>query len=211
MSMAGIRRAGERSVLLDVRCPPAAVAAGIHRLADAERLTLAEVVPGAETVLVMAASPTELGRLLAALPKLEIADQAGDPDAGTVELRVRYDGPDLHAVADALGMDVAEVVRRHCAVTYQASFTGFAPGFAYLSGLDPRLVLPRRDSPRPAVPAGSVAIADAYTAVYPRASPGGWHLLGTTDAAIFDPDREPPALIAPGCRVQLLLEGGPAR
>ena len=82
--------------------------------------------------------------------------------------------------------------------TYEAAFTGFAPGFAYLSGLDPALRMPRRSSPRPRVPPGSVAIADTYTAVYPRPSPGGWHLLATTDVTLFDPAREPPALITPG-------------
>ena len=95
-----------------------------------------------------------------------------------------------------------EVVRRHSAVTYRAEFCGFAPGFAYLRGLDPALVLPRRDTPRPAVPAGSVAVADRYTAVYPTASPGGWHLLGRTDAVLWDERRADPATLRPGTRVR---------
>lgn len=209
MTVARIRRAGERSAVLDVTSAPSSVAAGISRLAEAEQLTLTDVVPGAATVLVMAANAAELTRLLGALPRLVADDGTPGAEPSTVELRVRYDGPDLTAVAEAVGIGVAEVVRRHTDPTYRAAFTGFAPGFAYLTGLDPSLQLPRRGSPRPAVPAGSLAIADTYTAVYPQASPGGWNLLGTTDAVIFDPSRDPPALITPGTRVRLIAEPGP--
>jgi KipI family sensor histidine kinase inhibitor len=204
MTVARIRRAGERAVVLDVGANPPAVAKQVRRLAQTAGSTLADVVPGASTVLVVATDPAQLTRFLAALPQLDSTDDLpdDDPAAAVVELAVRYDGPDLITVAEATGMDVAEVVRRHCAATYRAAFTGFAPGFAYLTGLDPRLQLPRRDSPRPAVPPGSVAIADTYSAVYPRASPGGWHLLGSTDALIFDPDRASPALISPGTYVR---------
>jgi len=92
----------------------------------------------------------------------------------------------------------------HSNVTYKAAFCGFAPGFVYLTGLPPLLRLPRRESPRPNVPAGSVAIADTYTAVYPRSSPGGWHLLGTADAVLWDAEREPAALISAGASVRFL-------
>jgi KipI family sensor histidine kinase inhibitor len=144
-----------------------------------------------------------LQRFLDAVPQLDPVAAAAH-SGEVVEIPARYDGPDLADVAAAAGVSAGEVVRRHSAVTYEASFTGFAPGFAYLTGLDPALRMTRRSSPRPRVPAGSVAIADAYSAVYPRASPGGWHLLGSTDVVIFDASRDPAALIAPGTRVRFV-------
>jgi UPF0271 protein len=105
-------------------------------------------------------------------------------------LRVRYDGPDLHEVARATAMSIAEVVRAHAAPSYEVAFLGFLPGFAYLRGLDPRLELPRRKTPRPRVPALSLGIAGPYTGVYPFASPGGWNLLGTAVGFVpFDGNR----------------------
>jgi KipI family sensor histidine kinase inhibitor len=172
---------------------------------------LSEVVPGAATVLVIAADPGQLAALLAVLPELIVQLPAADSSSSAtiIEIPVRYDGPDLADVASASGLSVSEVVRLHSAATYQAAFTGFAPGFAYLTGLDSRLVFPRRSTPRPSVPAGSLAIADIYTAVYPRQSPGGWHLIGTTEAVMFDPampstDGGSPALITPGSQVRFV-------
>jgi hypothetical protein len=107
-------------------------------------------------------------------------------------------------VALATGLTVDEVVALHCGATYTVAFVGFGAGFGYLTGLHPRLHLPRRAAPRPWVPAGAVAIAMGYTGVYPRATPGGWHLLGRTDAAIWDPTREPPGLFLPGRRVRFV-------
>jgi hypothetical protein len=101
------------------------------------------------------------------------------PPPRTHVVPVRYDGPDLGDVGARAGLAPDEVARLHVAGTYRVLFVGFAPGFGYLGGLDPRLVCPRRASPRPRVPAGSVAIGDAYTAVYPSVSPGGWNLIGT--------------------------------
>ncbi|MBT0994158.1 carboxyltransferase domain-containing protein [Cellulomonas sp. DKR-3] len=119
-----------------------------------------------------------------------------------VVLPVTYDGPDLHDVADATGLSVEDVVARHLAPTYTVAFGGFMPGFAYLVGLDPALVVPRRTSPRERVPAGSVAVADRFTAVYPAATPGGWRLLGTSRTTLFDVARAEPALLTPGTRVR---------
>ncbi len=99
-------------------------------------------------------------------------------------------------------MSVEAVITRHTSVDYRAAFCGFAPGFAYLIGLDPQLVLPRRQSPRSEVPAGSVAIAAQYSAVYPRSSPGGWHILGSCDVEMFNPERSQPALLMPGFTVR---------
>jgi inhibitor of KinA len=115
---------------------------------------------------------------------------------------VRYNGPDLADVAERVGLSTDEVVARHSGRVYRVYLLGFVPGFAYLGELDPALVLPRRASPRQRVPAGSVAIAGAQTAVYPLDTPGGWHLIGRTDLALFDPSREPAALLCVGDTVR---------
>ncbi len=111
---------------------------------------------------------------------------------------VCYQGPDLEEVATRTGLSPAEVIRRHAAPDYRVYLVGFVPGFAFLGELDPALVLPRRTSPRTRVPAGSVGIAGAQTAVYPLDTPGGWHLIGHTDLVMFDPVRDPPTLLGPG-------------
>jgi KipI family sensor histidine kinase inhibitor len=114
------------------------------------------------------------------------------------EFGVRYDGEDLQSMARMLDLEAAELVRRHAAAEYTVAFLGFAPGFAYLTGLDEALKLPRRADPRTRVPAGSVAVADGYTGIYPLATPGGWHILGRCEAMLFDPGRTTPALLSPG-------------
>ena len=122
--------------------------------------------------------------------------------ARLVTIPVRYDGPDLDAVSRDTGLSRDEVIGRHSAPEYRVYLLGFAPGFAYLGDLDPALFLPRRGTPRTRVPAGSVAMAGAQTAVYPLATPGGWHLIGSTSVLMFDPAREPAALLEPGDRVR---------
>ena len=117
-------------------------------------------------------------------------------------------GPDLQVVADHAGLSVEEVVRRHAGAEYVVFFIGFQPGFAYLGGLDPTLHTPRRDAPRLEVPAGSVAIGGAQTGIYPAASPGGWQLIGRTASTLFDPARNPPALLQPGDRVRFTIVEG---
>jgi KipI family sensor histidine kinase inhibitor len=119
-----------------------------------------------------------------------------------VEIEVDYDGADLDEVAAATGLSADEVVVAHAGTVFTVAFCGFAPGFAYLTGLPPELHLPRRSSPRTRVPEGSVAIADAFSAVYPRSSPGGWHLLGRTEARLWDLTRDVPGLLQPGDRVR---------
>ena len=119
-----------------------------------------------------------------------------------VVIPVRYDGPDLDSVAEVIGRTVDDVISLHSTASYEVAFCGFAPGFGYLRGVDPELQLPRRSTPRTRVPAGSVAIASEFSAVYPSESPGGWHLLGTTALVMFDPRRQPPALLAPGTIVR---------
>jgi KipI family sensor histidine kinase inhibitor len=120
---------------------------------------------------------------------------------------VRYDGEDLAFVAAKAGCGVEQVISLHTSATFRVAFLGFAPGFAYLQGLPRPLHLPRRDVPRLRVPAGSVALADRYSAVYPRPSPGGWHLIGTTDLLFFDPDRRPASLLRPGMAVRFREAG----
>jgi len=204
--MIGPRPAGGRAVVLDLDedAEPAQTAAAVRSLAKQLGVALLEVVPGAQTVLVVATGPAGLQQLLAALPRLPSAPTAAETTGVVVELPARYDGADLDHVARTTGLSVEQVVHRHSAVVYRSAFSGFAPGFAYLSGLDPVLRLPRRDTPRTAVPAGSLAVADGWTAVYPRRTPGGWHLLGTVDVPVFDLGVDPPALLGPGRRVRFV-------
>jgi KipI family sensor histidine kinase inhibitor len=165
-----------------------------------------DVVPAARTLLVR--FDGEVRASAAAGDLAARAARAADEPAGSravtepVVLPVRYDGADLAEVARLTGLDEAEVVRRHAAATYTVAFGGFMPGFAYLTGLDPVLHVPRRSSPRERVPAGAVAIAGEFAAVYPAATPGGWMLLGTCDVPLFDVNRHPPALLRPGARVR---------
>ena len=161
---------------------------------------IVDIVPAAATVLVRFATPAALGAAVGRLAAVEPAHETGGTDP--VVIPVRYDGPDLEAVAESTGLAADELVALHSGADYRVAFCGFAPGFGYLAGLPDRLHLPRRASPRTRVPAGSVAIAAAYAAVYPGASPGGWHLLGMTDVVLFDPDREPPSLLGPGTPVR---------
>lgn len=114
------------------------------------------------------------------------------------------DGPDLAVVAEAAGLSEADAITRFCAPVYQVAMLGFAPGFPYLLGLDPVLAMPRLETPRTRVPAGSVAIGGAQAGIYPREGPGGWRLLGRTPVGLFDHEREPPALLAPGGTVRFV-------
>lgn len=135
----------------------------------------------------------------------DAASGAAEHDPRTVSIPVSYDGEDLDDVAIHTGLSTVEVARRHSEALYTVAFLGFSPGFAYLVGLDHALHLPRRDTPRTRVPAGSVAIAGEHTAVYPQQTPGGWHLLGHTDLRIFDAtDASDPALLAPRDRVRFV-------
>jgi KipI family sensor histidine kinase inhibitor len=120
------------------------------------------------------------------------------------EIPVTYDGPDLAQVSVSTGISIDEVIARHSSRRYTVDLLGFVPGFAYMSELDPSLQLPRRAQPRPRVPAGSVAIAGAQTAVYPLDTPGGWHIIGRTDKVMFDPSHDPPALLRAGDRVRFV-------
>ncbi|MBA3604662.1 MAG: allophanate hydrolase subunit 1 [Actinomycetota bacterium] len=163
-----------------------------------------DIVPAATTVLVVAAPAADRTALAARLAEVPPVAVAPERERHMVEIGVVYDGEDLDTVAALTGLAVEAVVARHTRPTYRVGFCGFAPGFAYLTGLDPVLHLSRRETPRTRVPAGAVAIAAGYSAVYPSESPGGWHLLGRTDAPMWRSDRDPPALLVPGSSVRFV-------
>jgi KipI family sensor histidine kinase inhibitor len=169
-----------------------------------------DVVPAARTLLVRfdphRGDRDAVREGLAAL-RPEPASPDGAPAGELVEVPVTYDGPDLPEVARRTGLTVAEVVEAHAGTAWEAAFSGFLPGFAYLAGGDRRLRVPRRAEPRTRVPAGAIALAGEWSAVYPRESPGGWQLLGRTDLTLWDPRRDPPATLRPGVRVRFVAAG----
>lgn len=204
-----VRAYGETAFLVDL--PGLDAVRALHRelLADVPR-GVVDVVPAARTVLVTFERSRESGEvrswLVAALGRARETGAAASSRSGAdlppVEIPVVYDGADLADVADWAGVSPEEVVARHTGRLYEAAFGGFAPGFTYLVGVDPVIAAPRLLTPRTRVPAGAVAVAGDLTAVYPAESPGGWRLLGRTDRPMFDVDRYPPALVAPGARVR---------
>jgi KipI family sensor histidine kinase inhibitor len=189
---------GERAVLVELDDPRQVPA---MRAALAGRADVVDAVAGAATVLAVFARAVPPG-----FDPGELADAHPEAESRSVTVRVVYDGADLAEVASQTGLSEDEVVARHCAGDYVVRFCGFSPGFAYLDGLDERLHVSRHAEPRTEVPAGSVAIAGGFTGVYPRASPGGWRLLGRTHAVLWDVTRDPPALLTPGSRVRFAPE-----
>jgi KipI family sensor histidine kinase inhibitor len=196
---------GTDAVLVEADGP-----AQVLALADALRADpdTAEVVPGARTVLArarhrMSAEQRErLAFAADAVARTTPVPVTATSDGRRVELTVVYDGADLAATAHELGLSPDELVARHAGGDYVVAFCGFAPGFAYLTGLDERLHVARLPEPRTRVPAGAVGIAGEFSGVYPRESPGGWRLLGRTDTQLWDVDADPPALLPPGTRVR---------
>lgn len=198
-----VRRLGPLGLLLRPQSgSPAALGAWIREIyAD----QIDEAVPGATTVMVLWRSAADCDNAAH-----EIAALTG-PVAPllTTELEplvcpVRFDGPDLDEVAQRTSRSVAEIVESMTSGSFEVAFCGFAPGFGYLTGLPEFLHLPRRSSPRTRVEAGSVAVAAGYAAVYPFASPGGWHLLGHCDVPLWDLNRTPPAMMIPGRQVRFV-------
>lgn len=185
---------------------PLRIAQLAQRLRAELGATLTDCVPGWTTLLV------HYDLLRVDLPSLErrvrgvlatwSSEAAADSPSRLHEIAVWYAGEDLAEVARTCGLSVQQVIDLHAGREYRVGAIGFAPGFAYLGELDERLALPRRATPRTRVPAGSLAIAERQTAVYPQASPGGWHLLGRTALRLFDPRREPPCPLAVGDRVR---------
>ncbi|GAA0907727.1 allophanate hydrolase [Virgisporangium aurantiacum] len=193
---------GRTAVLLEVggHDEVAAWYAELVRQRAEGRISAVDIVPAARTVLIDGVpDPHKM---------LESLQNAPDPatsrrDKGAlITVPTVYDGLDLADIAERWNTTPAGVVERHQEIEFEVAFCGFAPGFAYLTGLPPELRVPRLGEPRVSVPRGSVALADEYAAVYPAASPGGWRLLGRTDLVLFDLDRDPPSLFQPGTRVR---------
>jgi KipI family sensor histidine kinase inhibitor len=198
----GVRRVGEHALLIEAASADevAAISAAVR-----ERLDATEVIPAARTVLVDGVA----GDLESVAREVEAWDIEPLPAASgaLVELPVVFDGEDLGDVAALWGVSAREVVARVVGVELAVAFCGFAPGFGYLTGLPAELAVPRRSTPRTRVPAGSMGLAGPYAGVYPRESPGGWQLLGRLAPgapALWDTDREQPALLAPGTRVRFI-------
>lgn len=197
-----LRPVGESAVLAEVDDLEA-----VHRLTAAVRAAelpgVVAVVPGYRTLLVTTDTPRQCAAVREALPLLDLP-VLQEVRRRTVEVPVAYDGADLGEVARLTGLSETEVVGRHTAAEYLVAFLGFAPGFPYLVGLDPALHVPRRTTPRTSVPAGSVGLAGPQTGIYPQRTPGGWQLIGRTDTVLFDPLRDPPALLAAGDRLRFV-------
>lgn len=199
--------AGEAAVLVEVESGEvvAALYAAVRAAAHARdpRVAATEMVPGARTLLFDGVrDPAGLRAFLAEVP-LVVATAAAE-GAREVVVPTRYDGPDLALVARAWDMTRAEVVATHTGTVFTVAFCGFAPGFAYCTGLPPRFHLPRHHDPRPRVPAGAVGLAGEFCGVYPRSSPGGWLLLGHTTLDLWIADRPEPATLTPGARVRFV-------
>jgi KipI family sensor histidine kinase inhibitor len=199
-----------------VRCLPVgdrAVLVELDSLADVHRLHRSvraagigiDSIPGWSTLLVT--TDGDVASVMAQLRDLTWEGPEPEHAVRVHEIPVVYDGEDLPDVAAACGVSTAEVIRLHHSVDYIVAFLGFSRGFPYLGGLPEALRLPRRSTPRSRVPAGSVAIALDQCGIYPMATPGGWHLLGRTTAALFDPHVEPPSALSPGDRVRFLDVG----
>jgi KipI family sensor histidine kinase inhibitor len=173
-------------------------------LGDQRPAGVVDLVPAARTLLiVLDPAVTTLAAVQAAVtatvPRSD-SHHAGD----LVEIPTRYDGPDLSDVAESQGCSRRDIVRRHTGQEWTVAFCGFAPGFGYLISADGGWDVPRQPSPRTAVPAGSVGLAGEFTGVYPQVSPGGWQLIGQTDVAVFDLERDPAALLRPGIRARFV-------
>ncbi|OZM82727.1 allophanate hydrolase subunit 1 [Pseudonocardia sp. MH-G8] len=189
---------GDTGLLIEVDGLPEVLA-----LADAVRAAppsgVLDVVTAARTVLLCVEPGTDLAAVRRAVLDLDVEPGAAPPDGERVEIEVVYDGPDLAEVGELTGLGAEGVVAAHTGTPWRVAFGGFAPGFAYLVGGDARLEVARRTEPRTSVPAGSVGLAGEFSGIYPRASPGGWQLIGHTRAELWNPDRG--ALLQPGCTV----------
>ena len=171
-------------------------------LADAPPAGVVDVVPAARTVLLVTDPARTTLAAVAEAVRTTTPRPGALPAGDTVELPVHYDGADLADAADLLGTTAGQLVQRHTGAPWTVAFCGFAPGFGYLVQAGGQWDVPRRATPRTRVPPGSVALAGEFSGVYPRSSPGGWQLIGRTDAVLWDPDREPAALLAPGTVVR---------
>lgn len=189
---------GDRALLVEVASVDEAMA--LYAAAVAGPLEVDDVVPAARTVLFDGIR--DEARLRDFLGRVDLGAPPAEREVEPVVVPTRYSGPDLEEVARLWDMTRAEAVATHTATTFTVAFCGFAPGFAYCTGLPAFRAVPRLDRPRPRVPEGSVGVAGEFTGVYPRASPGGWRLLGRTDLRLWDVAADEPALLRPGTRVR---------
>ncbi|MET7422338.1 allophanate hydrolase subunit 1 [Dactylosporangium sp. NPDC005555] len=193
-----IRPVGRSALLIEVDDPLAWFAA-LDAERAAGRLAVTDIVPGARTVLLDGVS--SIAAVAATLRSWPPPPRSAR-DADAISIPVTFDGPDLSTVARCADLSVDALIAALTGTTFTVAFGGFAPGFAYLSGLP--WSVPRLDNPRPRVPAGSVALAAEFAGIYPTASPGGWQLVGRTDTVLFGIDRDPPALLTPGLCVRFV-------
>ena len=194
---------GDRALML--QCGSTAeVLAWVDALRAAALRGVLDIVPAARTVLVKLDNPRLQAVTRQRLRRMRVTPDVAAPADRTADvvIDVVYDGPDLPEVANHSGLTTAQVINAHTSTLWRVGFNGFAPGFAYLVDGDPRLLVPRRSEPRTSVPAGSVALAGEFSAIYPRQSPGGWQLIGHTDAVLWDLERPSPALLTQGMWVQ---------
>ncbi|WP_018348812.1 5-oxoprolinase subunit B family protein [Longispora albida] len=187
---------GRRALLVEV--PGTAEAQALYAELLRRRVPCTDLVPAARTVLIDGLA--DPARWAAEIPHWMIPP-VPERDGQLIEIPVVYDGEDLAEVSERWGGPADGI---HASFEYRVAFCGFAPGFGYLTGLPAQYHVPRLSSPRPGVPAGSVAVAGEYTGIYPRSSPGGWRLLGHTSVQLWDAGREPPALLVPGTRVRFV-------
>jgi KipI family sensor histidine kinase inhibitor len=189
---------GDRAVLLE--CADLTEALSVQPLIKARLEQVIEIIPGARTLLLRLSEP------LAPADRKTLLTMPGQHqdvhDQEPLVIEVEYSGSDLEEVGRLTRLTAEDVVAAHTGQLWTVAFCGFAPGFGYLRGEDDRLRVPRRTTPRTAVPAGAVGLADEWSGIYPRSGPGGWQLIGRTDAPLWDLDREQPALLQPGMRIR---------
>jgi len=205
-----VRNYGDQALLLEFNST-AEVLAWTDTLRTAGLPGVLDIVPASRTILIKLAAPRYQIPTAQRLSKLHLKElantEASTPQQPDVTIDVVYDGMDLEEVAKLTGLAPDEVITAHTGSLWRVAFGGFTPGFAYLVGGDERLQVPRRSEPRTRVPAGSVALAGEFAGVYPRETPGGWQLIGRTDATLWDLERDQPALLVPGMHVQFRAIG----
>jgi KipI family sensor histidine kinase inhibitor len=211
LSIGTVHDYGDQALLLEFD-GNAEVLAWCSAVREADLPGVVDVVPASRTVLLELAAPHHQAPTRARLDGLRVDPAAVDAETPSdlmadVTIDVVYDGEDLDEVARLTGLTRDQVVAAHTATPLRVGFGGFAPGFAYLIGGDRRLQVPRRSEPRTRVPVGSVGLAGDFSGVYPRESPGGWQLIGRTDAVLWDVERDPPALLTPGMWVRFRAIG----
>ncbi len=194
---------GSNAVLLE--CADLTDALSVQPLIKTQIEQITEIIPGARTLMLRLTEPLSPADRQTLLTLPGQAQSVADQESVVIE--VDYSGPDLEEVSSLTGLSAEEVVAAHTGQLWTVAFCGFAPGFGYLHGEDERLRVPRRSTPRTKVPPGAVGLADEWSGIYPRSGPGGWQLIGRTDAPLWDLDRDPPALLQPGMQIRFESSG----